>query len=127
MSTSEINLLNLLLDISKTSENTYIYQYYSVLDSGAVVKVHGFVTERPTKFLVELSETSIANYEIKECLVPGLQYVVLVEEVTKQSVKIFDKDSDTVPKDYNFIIIATDKHTGKQIVCDPQVRNKVKY
>lgn len=124
MSNQELNKLHLQLAINRNADNTYRYQYYSLFDNGVVVKVDGFIIDKPTRFKVELSKKTKDGYIIKECLVPGHQDVVTVESLNDHKVTLLDKDNEADPEDYNFIIIALDVHSGKEIVCDPQIRNK---
>lgn len=124
MGSNNMNKMYLKLEIKQNADNTFNYQYYSVLESGVVVKVEGFIINQPTQFEIELSNKTKASYTIKECLVPGNQDVVTVEKLKKFSVTLIDKDNELEPEDYNFIIIATSNETGAQIVCDPQIINR---
>jgi hypothetical protein len=85
------------------------------------------VISEPTQITVQLTNLSHASYKITECLIPCDQKTVTaqIKECDKrQCVTIIDRDNEREPEDYNFIIIANNRHTGEQIVCDPQVRNR---
>ncbi|QOL25212.1 hypothetical protein LP316_13050 [Thalassotalea sp. LPB0316] len=119
-----MNQIELQLSIYKKPDLSYGYQYYAVLDNGAVIKAVGFIINQATKFKIDLSKNTEQGFEIKQCLIPGDQDVVKVDKISHKSVTIIDKDNEKDPEDYNFIIIAVNKHTGQQVVCDPQIRNK---
>lgn len=127
MSKNDINNIILKLVISRTNNIEFEFQYYSVLDNGVIVKAEGFIINKPTRFLIELSDTTRNSFSIKECLIPGLQRTVTVEKQTENEVVVFDKDNDLDSEDYNFIIIAVNDDTGKQIVCDPQIKNRGRF
>lgn len=78
---------------------------------------------------MQLTDVTKASYVITQCLIPCDQKTVTasIRDINgSQVVTLTDKDNETGPKSYNFVIIANDKQTGEQIVCDPQARNKGK-
>jgi hypothetical protein len=128
MSNTKIkNHINLFLSINQKADNTYSYQYLCRLDNGVEVNLQGLVISQPTKITVQLTNLTHAGYKITECLIPCDQQTVTakIEECDKrQCVTIIDRDNEREPEDYNFVIIAQDRHSHVQIVCDPQVQNK---
>jgi hypothetical protein len=99
------------------------------MDNGVVVKLEGLVISEPTIITVQLADVTNASYIITECLIPCGQQTVTanIHDVNgTKMVTLADKDDEIGPKSYNFVIIANDKLTGEQIVCDPQARNKGK-
>lgn len=71
MSCKEIhNHIRLFLNITKTNESTYDYQYTSLMDNGVVVELKGLMINQPTEITVELTSVSSASYAITDCLIP---------------------------------------------------------
>lgn len=130
MSNTKIkNHINLFLSINQNPDNTYNYQYLCRLDNGVEVNLQGLVISEPTKITVQLTNLTHAGYKITECLIPCDQQTVTakIEESDKrQCVTIIDRDNEREPEDYNFVIIAQNRHNHQQIVCDPQIHNKGK-
>ena len=128
MSNKEItNHINLFLSINKEPDNSYTYQYLCRLDNGVDVNLQGLAISEPTKITVQLTNLTHASYKITECLIPCDQKVVTAEikECDKrQLVTILDRDNEREPEDYNFVIIAQNRRSHQQIVCDPQITNK---
>jgi hypothetical protein len=128
MSNKEIkNHINLFLTINQNNDNTYSYQYLCRLDNGVEVNLQGLIISEPTQITVQLSNLTHTGYSISECLIPCDQKTVTaqIEKCDhKQLVTIIDRDNECEPEDYNFIIIARNRHSHAQIVCDPQVQNK---
>ncbi|MCO4799831.1 MAG: hypothetical protein KC484_11465 [Colwelliaceae bacterium] len=123
------NHINLFLTINQKSDNTYSYQYLCRLDNGVEVNLQGLVISQPTKITVHLTNLTHAGYKITECLIPCDQKTVtaqIKESDKRQCVTIIDRDNEREPEDYNFVIIAQNRHNHQQIVCDPQIRNKGK-
>lgn len=123
------NHIDLYLKINQNNDNSYNYQYLCRLDNGVEVNLQGMVISEPTQITVQLTNLSHAGYKITECLIPCDQKTVtakITECDNRQLVTILDRDNEREPEDYNFIIIANNRHTGEQIVCDPQVTNKGK-
>ena len=121
------NHINLFLTINKNSDNSYSYQYLCRLDNGVEVNLQGLVISEPTKITVQLTHLTHTGYKITECLIPCDQQTVTaeIEECdNSQLVTIIDRDNEKEPEDYNFVIIAQNRHSKQQIVCDPQVHNK---
>lgn len=121
------NHINLFVSINLKTDNSYSYQYLCRLDNGVEVNLQGLVISEPTQITVQLTNLSHAGYKISECLIPCDQKTVtakITECDNRQLVTILDRDNEREPEDYNFIIIANNRHTGEQIVCDPQVRNR---
>jgi len=123
------NRITLYLEITKNYDNSHSYRYLSLMDNGAVVNLEGLVISQPTIITVQLTDVTKASYVITQCLIPCDQKTVTanIRDInSSQLVTLTDKDNETGPKSYNFVIIAKDKQTGEQIVCDPQARNKGK-
>lgn len=117
------NNINLLLKISQNSDNTYCYKYLCIMENGVVVNLEGLVISESTEITVQLTNVTSASYIITECLIPCDQKTVTAT-INNKTVSIIDRDNEKVPEDYNFVIIAKNRHTHEQIVCDPQVHNK---
>ncbi|MGL1957286.1 MAG: hypothetical protein OCD00_08220 [Colwellia sp.] len=120
------NHINLFLTINKNNNNSYSYQYLCRLDNGVEVNLQGLVISEPTQMTLQLTNLTHAGYKITECLIPCDQNTVTaqIEECSdRQLVTIIDLNNEREPKDYNFIIIAQNRHSHQQIVCDPQVQN----
>ena len=130
MSNKEIkNHINLLLAINQNNDNTYSYQYLCLMDNGVEVNLQGLTISEPTKITVQLTNLTQAGYTISECLIPCDQKTVtaqIKQNCDKQLVTIIDRDNEREPEDYNFVIIARNRHSHAQIVCDPQIQNKGK-
>ena len=121
------NNINLFLAISQNSDNSYSYKYLCLMDNGVEVNLAGLVISQPTKITVELTSQTNGGYIITECLIPCDQKTVTATIDSadgKKTVTLIDRDNERVPEDYNFIIIARNRHTNAQIVCDPQIQNK---
>jgi hypothetical protein len=121
------NNINLFLKITQNNDKTYSYQYLCRMDNGVEVKLEGLIISQPTKITVQLTNLTNAGYLITECLIPCDQKTITatINDVdTNKIVTLIDRDNERVPEDYNFIIIAKNRHTHEQIVCDPQIRNK---
>lgn len=129
MTNTEIkNNINLFLTINQNNDNSYSYQYLCRMDNGVEVNLQGLIISEPTQITVQLSNLTHASYMINECLIPCDQNTVIatIDEKNNNMVTIIDRDNECEPKDYNFIIVAKNRHNHEQIVCDPQVRNKGK-
>ena len=123
------NNINLFLKINQNSDKSYNYQYLCRLDNGVEVNLQGLIISEPTQITVQLSNLTQASYVITECLIPCDQNTVtaqIEEACGNQIVTLIDLDNEREPEDYNFIIIAQNRHTHEQMVCDPQVHNKGK-
>jgi hypothetical protein len=99
------------------------------MDNGVVVNLEGLFISQPTIITVQLTNVTNASYVITECLIPCGQQTVTanISEVNGlKTVTLADQDNEIGPKSYNFVLIANDKQTGEQVVCDPQARNKGK-
>ena len=121
------NKIELFLKITQNSDTAYSYQYLCRLNNGVEVSLQGLVISEPTEITVALTNLTSAGYIITECLIPCDQKTVTAtidETDDNRTVTIIDRDNERVPEDYNFIIIAKDRNTHEQIVCDPQVQNK---
>ncbi len=121
--------IRLFLDITKLNDNTYDYQYSSLMDNGVVVELKGLMISQPTQITVELTSVSNASYAISDCLIPCDQDTLSAKihiANDKQVVTLVDLDNELLPEEYNFIIIAKSLATQEQIVCDPQIHNKGK-
>jgi hypothetical protein len=121
------NHINLFLTINQKSDNTYSYQYLCRLDNGVEVNLQGLIISEPSKITVQLTNVTSASYIITECLIPCDQKTITatIDDIGKNKiVTLIDLDNEKVPEDYNFVIIAKNRHTHEQIVCDPQVRNR---
>lgn len=123
------NNINLFLKINQNSDNTYGYKYLCRLENGVEVNLEGLIISQPTKITVQLSNVTSANYIITECLIPCDQKTITAtidDAGENKIVTLIDRDNEKIPEDYNFVIIAKNRHTHEQIVCDPQIRNKGK-
>ncbi|MEW6982668.1 DP-EP family protein [Colwelliaceae bacterium 6471] len=123
------NHIKLFLKINQNNDNSYTYQYLCRMANGVEVNLQGLVISEPTQITVELTNLTQAGYKITECLIPCDQNTVTaqIEQASgQQIVTLIDRDNEREPEDYNFIIIAQNRHTHEQIVCDPQVHNKGK-
>lgn len=123
------NHVNLFLTINQQADKSYRYQYRCRMDNGVEVNLLGLIISEPTQITVQLSNSTNANFDITQCLIPCDQTTVTAQiEQGKgtQLVTIIDRDNERIPEDYNFVIIAKDLHTSQLVVCDPQVANKGK-
>lgn len=121
------NIINLYLTITQNDDSSYSYQYLSLMDNGVLVNLQGLKISEATTINVELTSVTNASYVISECLIPCGQKVISAEiqdNDENKVVVITDLDDEIGPKDYNFVIIAKNRHSQQQIICDPQVRNK---
>lgn len=130
MSENKINNhINLFLKITQNNDKKYSYQYLCRMENGVEVNLQGLIISEPTKITVALTHVTSAGYIITECLIPCDQKTVTakIDDVNgNQIVTLIDRDNEREPEDYNFIIIAKNRHTHEQIVCDPQIHNKGK-
>tara|TARA_B110000467_G_C18308536_1_gene476354 strand:- start:154 stop:456 length:303 start_codon:yes stop_codon:yes gene_type:complete len=97
------------------------------MDNGVLVNLEGMIISKATQITVSLTSLASANYTISECLIPCDQETVTAtidHSDNNPIVTILDWDNELRPKDYNFVIIAKNKHTQEQIICDPQIRNR---
>ena len=125
--TSIKNHINLYLNITKNSDHSYSYQYLCCMKNGVLVNLEGMIISKATQITVSLTNYTSGGYSIAECLIPCDQKTVTAtidQESINPIVTIIDRDNEAMPKDYNFVIIAINKHTQEQIVCDPQIQNK---
>ncbi|MBL4940288.1 MAG: hypothetical protein JKY81_01345 [Colwellia sp.] len=123
------NNINLFLTITHNTDNSHNYQYLCRMDNGVEVNLQGLIISEPTQITVQLSNVTHANYVITQCLIPCDQKTITaqIEKAgDKQIVTLIDRDNEQEPEDYNFIIIAKNRHNHEQVVCDPQVHNKGK-
>ena len=121
------NHIRLLLKIKQNHDHSHSFQYLCRMENGVVVNLQGLVISEPTIMTVELDSATSTNFDITQCLIPCGQKTLTAEikEVDGQKlVVLVDKDNEEKPEEYNFIIIAVNQHTSKQVVCDPQIRNK---
>lgn len=128
MSTIKIkNHIHLFLQINQNSDNTHSFQYLCRMGDGVVVNLQGLHISEPSKITIELTNVTNVSFDINQCLVPCDQKTVTAEIncVDGQNVvTLIDRDNEIGLEDYNFIIIAVNRHTKEQIVCDPQIRNR---
>jgi hypothetical protein len=101
------------------------------MGNGVEVNLEGLIVSEPTKITVQLSNVSSASYVITECLIPCDQKTITakisdIDDGTQKNkiVTLIDRDNERVPEDYNFVIIAKNRQTLEQIVCDPQILNR---
>lgn len=123
---SNINQLELSLDIKQNSDLSYSFQYNVKMSNGAFVKLEGINLSEESIITISLSHKSLYQFEIQECLIPCGQQTLtgkVTEKSGEKQVILHDLDNDKKPTDYNFIIIAINKASGEQVVCDPQIRN----
>jgi hypothetical protein len=123
------NNISLFLNITQNSDNTHGYKYLCRMDNGVQVNLEGLIISEPTKITVQLNNITNVGYIITECLIPCDQKTVtatLDGNDAARIVTLIDRDNEPEPKDYNFVIIAKNRHTHEQIVCDPQMINKGK-
>ncbi len=121
------NTINLFLKITQNSNNTYNYQYLCRMENGVEVNLEGLIISQPTKITVQLTNVTRVGYIMTECLIPCDQKTVTATIDNTDDIRtvtLIDRDNESVPRDYNFIIIAKNRHTHEQIVCDPQIRNR---
>ena len=121
------NTITLFLEITKGDNNSHNFRYLSLMDNGTVVNLEGLVISEPTTITVQLTNVTNTSYVITQCLIPAGQCTVTasIEDVEGTiTVTLIDSDNEQRPETYNFAIIANNRLTGEQVVCDPQARNK---
>jgi|GEM_PF-1575548 len=121
------NTIHLILKIAENCDKTFSFKYLCRLDNGVEVALEGIKITKKTNITVELHELTRLHYKMTQCLLPCGQDTVtgeLKEVDGNYQAIITDTDKKIEPQNYNFVIVAKCRVTSREVVCDPQIRNR---